>query len=98
MLIKLVAVFCLVFGLVSSEKATFNNYRVYSVVVETEQQLIELRRLESSAASGIQFWQSPSGLGRRTDIMVAPHQMATFAELADKLKLSSRVMVDDVQR
>lgn len=95
---QLVIAFCLVFGLVmASEKASFDKYRVYSIDVETDEQLQGLLQLQKSPLIGIDFWKSPSGIGRRSDIMVPPHQIAAFNELTEKLKLSKRVMVENVQ-
>lgn len=97
MVLKLVAVFCLVYGLVAAEKVSFDNYRVYSVNVKNEQQLLELVQLENAGIGGIQFWQSPSGIGRKADIMVAPNQVNVVSELIEKLNLESHVMVENVQ-
>lgn len=88
-------IFVLSVGFVSMKNASYQNYRVYSINVANHQQMEVL--LELTAADGIEFWQSPSGIGRRCDVMVAPHRLAEFAELSEKLGLSSRVMVEDVQ-
>lgn len=85
-------------GLVTANKASFENYRVYSVDVENDWQLQELHHLENADFGGLEFWKSPSAVGQRADIMVAPHQVAMFSETIEKLRLSSRLMVDNVQR
>lgn len=80
------------------QRATFDNYRVHSVDVDDSQQLLKLHQLEEAGLDGIEFWKSASEVGRRADIMVAPHQAAAFAELMDKMEVKHRVMVDNVQR
>lgn len=89
------AVFCL--GAVQSEvKARFDNYRVYSLDVQNEYQLNILNEL-SNNPNGFEFWRGASHVGRNADIMVAPHQIATFDELVRSIDIKSRLMVENIQ-
>lgn len=83
-------------GFAAMEKATFENYRVFSVNVTNRAQLEALNQL--SDLDGFDFWQHLSFVGRRCDIMVAPHRLADFAEITEKLRLPNQVMVDNVQK
>lgn len=83
---------------VAAERATFENYRVHTVDVANEQQLEKLRQLDHAELGGIEFWKSPTGVGKSADVMVAPHQAAAFAELMKEMEITTRVMVNDVQK
>lgn len=86
----------LVGSLVAEKPVSFQNFQVFSVNVTNEHQLEGLGHLEESALEGIEFWKSASGIGRRADIMVSPHQLATFENVLQNLELQSQVMVVDV--
>lgn len=84
-------------GTISAEQqARFDNYQVYSLQVENENQLKILRELGSNP-NGFEFWRSASHIGRSADIMVAPHQIATFDELVKTINIKSNLMVENVQ-
>lgn len=90
----LVVVFSL--GFVTSEPVSFEKYQVFSLIATNAHQLEVLRKLADT--DGIDYWQSPTEVGRRIDVMVAPHRLSDFAKLSENLELHSQVMVDNVQR
>lgn len=77
------------------EKARFDNYRVYSLHVETVEQLLELKKLDGNS-DGFEFWKL-ADVGRETDLMVPPHKFADFEELVAALKISSYLKIRNVQ-
>lgn len=78
-----------------SEKARFDNYRVYSLEVDNDEQLTLLRQLENT--DRYEFWRSPTYIGRNVDVMVAPHQAADFSELLDGSNIKKNLMIENVQ-
>lgn len=95
---KLTVVLLLIGSLYANRKVTFDDYQVFSVDVKNQQQLDALRELEDSGEDGINFWQSPTTIGQKSDIMVAPDTLEKFTEIIQQLGLERRVMVDDVQK
>lgn len=97
---KLLAVFLLIFGfsaaLVSAEKARFDNYRVYSIAVETKEQLNLLKEIEETSDS-YSFWESPAKVPSTADIVVPPHQFAHFGELITKFNLKTKLNIANLQ-
>lgn len=86
---------CFVAGF--SEKARFDNYRVYSIDVENEQQLAVLKDFESGL-DGISFLETPTGTQQIAEIIVPPHKFADINELFDELKLKNRVKIENLQK
>ncbi|XP_059616591.1 zinc carboxypeptidase-like [Phlebotomus argentipes] len=70
----------LVASVVCVEKARFDHYRVYSVPIETEEQLRQLQQIDSHP-NGYELWEYPSAVGITIPVMVPPHKRADFAEL-----------------
>uniref|UniRef100_A0A1L8DQV7 Putative carboxypeptidase a n=1 Tax=Nyssomyia neivai TaxID=330878 RepID=A0A1L8DQV7_9DIPT len=62
------------------EKARFDHYRVYSVPIETEEQLLLLQKIDMNP-NGYELWDYPSATGMSIQVMVPPHKRADFAEL-----------------
>ena len=46
----------------------------------------------------LQFWVGPSRIQRAVDIMVPPHLLPLFAEIAESLNLKSEVYISNVQQ
>lgn len=77
------------------EKARFDNYRVYSLNVETVEQLMELRKLDGNS-DGFEFWKL-GDVGKEADLMVPPHKFADFEELMEAMKISHYLKIRNVQ-
>jgi len=77
------------------EKARFDNYRVHTVKVTTEEQLTILQKLEEDNV--YLFWSSPNGRDE-ADIMVAPHQRSDFSELVEYLNIEHFIKIENVQK
>lgn len=78
------------------EKARFDNYRVYSVNVENEEQLKILNDLEAYP-DGTMFLESPTGVGQIADLMVPPHKFADIAELFEAYEIKNRIKTANLQ-
>ncbi|GAB0094440.1 zinc carboxypeptidase-like [Sergentomyia squamirostris] len=96
---KLVVLFILILTVVAvrSEKARFDNYKVFTVNVESTDQLDVLREIEKSSSLGYDFWSGPTKVGRAVDIMVPPHKAAEFDEIMTAHQFTTTVKVTNVQ-
>lgn len=94
---NLFSVFMVIVGFLAaftlSEKARYDNFRVFRVNVENEAQLNALQSIDGD----FDFWKEPS-LGRTADVMVKPEQMAEFQKLIKTFEINSDLSIDDVQR
>ncbi|XP_059610856.1 uncharacterized protein LOC132257834 [Phlebotomus argentipes] len=81
----------------SAEKARFDNYKVFTVQVENENQLEVLFEMEKTAFSSYDFWKNPSKVGNSVDIMVPPHKLSEFEEIMQSLQFSTSVKIFNVQ-
>lgn len=79
---------------VNSEPARFDNYKVFTLKVASDEQLEQLREIEDNGR--YTFWTGPNGLND-VDIMVAPHQFAEFDDLVNHLHIESVLKIDNVQ-
>lgn len=77
--------------------ARFDNYRVYSVNIENDEQLKVLTDLEIYP-NGILFFESPTGVGQIADLIVAPHKFADISDLFDAYKIKNRIKLKNVQK
>lgn len=96
MKIFLLAIFIVGLLAVCAEKARFDNYRVYSVSIENEEQLKVLHELELHP-DGITFMESPVAVGQMIDLVVPPHKFADIAELLKTYKIKYWIKIKNVQ-
>jgi len=87
--------FALLCTVAAIEKARFDNYRVYSLNVDTVEQLKELKKLDGNS-DGFEFWKL-ADVGKEADLMVPPHKFADFEELVESLKISYYLKIRNVQ-
>lgn len=88
-----IACFVVAFG---SEKARFDNYRVYSVNVENAEQLKVLRELESYS-DGILFLNGISDVGQISTLIVPPHKYSDIAELFGAYEIKNEMTSSNLQ-
>ncbi|CAO1308920.1 unnamed protein product [Diamesa serratosioi] len=86
-----------VIGSVISERARFDNYRVYSINIENAKQLNILQEL-NEYPDGYNFWDPPSKVNSKIDLVVPPHQFAHFGELVKALNLKTKVKINNLQQ
>lgn len=77
------------------EKIRFDNYKVYSVIIENVKQLEIIKNLENN---GYTFWNHPMIGTKSTDIMVSPHKIGEFIEIVNQFNFNYKLKVDNVQK
>lgn len=91
------ALICLGFAVVCSEKARFDNYRVYSIQIENSEQLEVLKELENYQ-DGLLFLEAPAATRKTAEIVVPPHKFADIAELFDRFQMKTEIKTENLQR
>lgn len=79
------------------EKARFDNYRIYLVHIENEDQLKVIQDLETNS-NGLEFLEMPNTIDGVAEILVPPHKFAEINELFQKHNLKNEIRTNDVQR
>lgn len=79
-----------------SEKARFDNYRVYSVQIDNSQQLRILQELENYQ-DGLTFLEAPTP-SSMIEIVVPPHKFADITELFDNYNMKNEIKISNLQR
>jgi len=77
------------------EKDRFDNYRLYSVDIDTLDQLQLFQKLEDNS-NGFLLWNYPV-LGGAADVMVAPHKLSEFREMTELYKLKIDLKIKNIQ-
>lgn len=94
----ILAVFAVYFVVVVlADKARFDNYRVYSVIVENDEQLNVLRELEIDR-NGILFLEPLTRIGQIADLIAPPHKFADISELFNAYEIKNRIKTENVQK
>lgn len=88
-------VVALIIGDVLSEKARFDNYRVYSVHIDKSEDFAILQRLEN-LREGFQIWNRPA-VGQTADIIVPPHKLADFNDVLHRFGLVASIKIFNIQ-
>ncbi|KAG5676180.1 hypothetical protein PVAND_006029 [Polypedilum vanderplanki] len=86
----------LLVSLTISEKARYDNYRVFEISIETSQQLQLMEYIESNP-DGYRFMEFPGKVGRNAELVVPPHKFAEFEELCSKFSLKSALLINNLQ-
>jgi len=91
------AIFVVIFmaTAVCSKQLTFHNFKVFSVKVETEEQLKVLGDLETDEF-GYSYWKEPI-FGRTADLVVPPNKLSDFNALVGTLNLNSTLKISNIQ-
>lgn len=86
---------CVVFA--CGEKARFDNYRVYSINVENEEQLKVLLELETYP-DGTLFLNTPKSVGQTGTLIVPPHKYADIAEFFEAYNIKNHITAHNLQK
>ncbi|XP_035789853.1 zinc carboxypeptidase-like [Anopheles albimanus] len=81
---------------IQADPARYDNYRVYKVLIERVDQL-ELLQLIEQRPDGYTFLSDPVHLNTAVKLVVPPHKMAEFQELAERFELKATVAFDNLQ-
>lgn len=91
------AIFIACFIVVFGEKARYDNYRVYSIAVETEEQLKVLLDLENYQ-DGVAFVETPHAVQQNAEIIVPPHKFADISELLETFSMKHQLKTENLQK
>ncbi|XP_035901544.1 zinc carboxypeptidase-like [Anopheles stephensi] len=92
----LVCVALALIGATVAEKARYDNYRVYRVRIQTEQQLELLQAIEQYP-DGYRFWSDPVKVGTEVQLVVPPHKRGHFSEMRAKVGLRAQLQIANLQ-
>lgn len=90
-------IFVACFAIAFAEKARFDNYRIYSVNIENDQQLNVLHDLQNYP-DGITFQTIPTRVGQLAHLIVPPHKFADISELFEAYKFKNEIKTKNLQR
>lgn len=79
------------------DKARFDNYRIYSVKIETEEQLKLLQEF-ANFQTEVVFLEPPTVIGISVEILVPPHKFADMSDLFQTYGLKAEIKVNNLQR
>lgn len=79
------------------DKARFDNYRIYSIAIETEDQLNLLQEI-ANYQSEVVFLEAPLAVGVNAEILVPPHKFADVSDLFETHDLKADIKVKNLQR
>lgn len=91
------AIFVASFVAVFGEQARYDNYRVYSIKVENEEQLNALHDLET-IRDGISFLETPHAVDQTAEIVVPPHKLADISDLLESFQMKFHIKTKDMQK
>lgn len=87
---------CVFSNLAESKKARFDNYHVYNLKLETNEQLEVIQHLEEHA-DGYTFFES-SLSSKDINIAVPPHKLAEINELLTAQKIKNQIKTENLQK
>lgn len=82
------------FSMTICDKARFDNYRIYSITIETEEQLKLLQEFENHE----RYIEPPTMIGTNAEILVPPHKFADISDLFETYGLKAEIKVNNLQR
>lgn len=83
--------------MIAAQKARFDNYRVYSIEIENEEQLKVLQQFENHQ-DGLLFLIPPMAVPMRVEIVVPPHKFADIFELCEKYDIKNEIQIENLQK
>lgn len=75
----------------------FDNYRIYSVNIENDEQLKVLSDLEINP-DGLLFLDAPTGVGQIADIVVPPHKFDDLSEVFNTHEIRNQLKTENLQK
>lgn len=84
------------FILISGERVRYDNYRVYSVIVESVNQSKVLND-HRNAHDGILFMETLTNFENPIDIVVSPHEFAEINTLFETYEIKNQIKIENLQ-
>lgn len=79
-----------------SRQLRFDDFKVFSIKVENEEQLRVLKNLENDD-DGYSYWKDPI-LGKIADLVVPPNKLNEFNALVSASNLNTTLKISNIQR
>lgn len=76
-------------------KSRYDNYKLYSMQLKTEEQAKAVVELEDNT-DAYDFWSATS-LVRDTDVMVPPHKLGEFEDFLARFNIQHHIKVENIQ-
>lgn len=95
MKLQLAVILCLA-ATCFAAKSRYDNYKLYSMQLQTEEQAKAVVELEKYT-DAYDFWSAPS-LVRDVDVMIPPHKIAEFEDFLTRFSIPFHVKVEDIQK
>lgn len=83
--------------LINGEKARFDNYRIYSIKIQSEKQLELLQNLENTP-DGVSFMEAPISMKQNAEMLVPPHKFADVSDFFEKFGIANEIKINNIQR
>ncbi|XP_055683696.1 zinc carboxypeptidase-like [Lutzomyia longipalpis] len=93
---KSVVAIVLVLALVRAEPFRFDNYKVYRIKIEDDDQLFALKGL-STGPQQFEFMDEPKKSGEKVDLIVPPHLQRNFESLVSQKKMKIELAIPNLQ-
>lgn len=77
-------------------KSRYDNYKLYAMQLNTEEQAKALINLEEGT-DAYDFWSEPS-LVRDVDVMIPPHKIGEFEDFLSRFNISFHIKVENIQK
>lgn len=84
-----------ILSVVLSEKVRYNNYALYKVHPQSEEDVVFLKALETD--EDLNFWKPASSTGEYVSVVSPPEKREEFEHSLKKRSIHSEVMLENIQ-
>ncbi|CAG9805948.1 unnamed protein product [Chironomus riparius] len=92
----LLAILVLSFSVNCAEKARYDNYRIYEIIIENDEQLELLKDIENNSY-GYEVMRFPNSIDKKVEILVPPHKLGEFSEIIENFQFKSQLLMNNLQ-
>lgn len=79
----------------SAQKIRYDNYKVFSVVIEDDTQLQVMQDLQN--AQGVIFWEAPEYVKTKVHVAIPPQQIEHFEDVVGNANVLSKLEIENLQ-
>lgn len=90
-------IFAACFAISFAETTRYDDYHIYSVNIENDQQLNVLRELQDQP-DGVKFQTPPNSIGQIVHLIAPLHKIADLLELFEANKFKKQIRTNNLQR